>query len=408
MRPICGAVHSVAEGQIAPVAAEEFAALLMAPLGPFPKVPRMVVGVSGGPHSLALFLLLRRWGADACPVIVDHGLRPESGHEAEGVAAMLASLGAQPRVVRLGLKRGPAVQARARDARLATLAAVALAEGRPWVALGHHAQDQAETVLLRRNAGSGPIGLAGMAPSRATPEALLIRPLLGVPPSRLEAVVAAAGLLPVRDPSNNDPRFARVRARAVLSPEASAALLSQARGFSRQRADLDCAVALRIALAAAILPEGFARLDLQALGKDAVAEATLAALVRIIGGARYTPGRDAVRRLLERGFGSLGGAVLAPEGVLTRETADLAAAVPAVAGALWDGRWRLDRAAPGCMVGAVGGRLRARHAPSRAAATLPALWREETLVAVPALGYAQDDDVSRCRLTFEPGSGPLT
>ncbi|MCO6420058.1 tRNA lysidine(34) synthetase TilS, partial [Siccirubricoccus sp. KC 17139] len=82
-------------------------------------------------------------------------------------------------------------QARAREARLAALLAACHEAGRPWLLLGHHRADQAETLLFRALRGSGPAGLAGMAPARPAVEALLLRPLLGTPPARLEAVVAA-------------------------------------------------------------------------------------------------------------------------------------------------------------------------------------------------------------------------
>ncbi|WP_304621657.1 ATP-binding protein, partial [Roseomonas rosulenta] len=89
----------------------------MAPLGPFGVAPRIAAGVSGGPHSLALALLADRWardrGGDLLALVADHGLRPESGAEAEGVAALLAARGIAARVLRLGLPGGTGVQARA-------------------------------------------------------------------------------------------------------------------------------------------------------------------------------------------------------------------------------------------------------------------------------------------------------
>src|SRR5690349_7318360 len=242
----------------APIGEAEFAAL-MALLGPFGPAPRIAAGVSGGPHSLALALLAQAWvraqGGSVLALVVDHGLRPDSAAEAEGVAAMLAARGIAARVLPLGLPPGPGLQERARAGRQAALLAACRDEGTPWLLLGHHWADQAETLLFRALRGSGAGGLAAMAPLRAAPDALLLRPLLGLPPARLEAVVAAAGLAPVRDPSNADARFARTALRQALADpegtgEATAALAMAAAAFARRRDRMDAAVASRLALAA--------------------------------------------------------------------------------------------------------------------------------------------------------------
>ncbi|HWT10337.1 MAG TPA: ATP-binding protein, partial [Roseomonas sp.] len=108
----------------------------MGPLGPFGPAPRLAVGVSGGPHSLALAILADGWarrrGGDVLALVADHGLRAESAAEAAHVAAMLAGRGIGARVLALGLGAGPGMQERARAARLAALSAAAAAAGRPW------------------------------------------------------------------------------------------------------------------------------------------------------------------------------------------------------------------------------------------------------------------------------------
>ncbi|MBW8271224.1 tRNA lysidine(34) synthetase TilS [Caldovatus sp. SYSU G05006] len=440
----------------------------MAPLGPFGAAPRIAAGVSGGPHSLALALLADRWararGGTLLALVVDHGLRPESAAEAQGVAALLAGRGIGARVLRLGLAPGGTrLQERARAARMAALLGACREAGAPWLLLGHHRGDQAETLLFRALRGSGTAGLAGMAPVRAAAEALVLRPLLGVAPARLEAVVAAAGLAPVRDPSNADGRFARVRLRAALGDPggtgaATAALAAAAAAFAARRAAAEAAMADRLAAAAAVRPEGFAWLDPAALGRDAVAEAALGELVRLIGGAAFAPGREAVRRLAARlGEGAArGGATLAgvrlqvmPEAgqgsarrvLLVREAAAArrAAAVPAVPGAVWDGRFRVGRsggapppgdgapsapARPGWHIAALGGaedgavpaglRRTLRRAATRrgvpglALAGLPAVRDERgRLVAVPALGYPEAGGAAGLVLDFAPAGGPL-
>lgn len=293
----------------------------MAPLGPFGAPPPVAVGVSGGPHSLALALLARDWaaarGGSVLGLVVDHGLRPESEAEAREVAATLAAQGIASRILALGLPPGARMQERAREARFAALLDACRAEGRPWLLLGHHRGDQAETLLFRALRASGEAGLAGMARSRMAGPALVLRPLLDVPAARLEAVCAAAGLNPVRDPSNRDRRFARIRLRQAIAalpdPDAAeAALARAAAAFARRRAARERAIAARLAAAAAFLPDGAVRLSPDALGRDAVAAAVLARLIRLLGEAAHAPPPAAVRALLDRGQGTLGRCWLRP------------------------------------------------------------------------------------------------
>ncbi|MGX9962880.1 tRNA lysidine(34) synthetase TilS [Roseomonas sp. F4] len=397
----------------------------MAPLGPFGPSPLIVVGVSGGPHSLALALLLARWararGGAVLAGIVDHGLRPESGAEALRVAGWLVGQGIAARILPLGLAPGPGAQARARAGRLAALLDLARAVGAGWAALGQHRADQAETLLLRGLAGSGAAGLSGMAPARTAGDALLIRPLLGLAPARLEAVVAEAGLAPLRDPSNADPRFTRARLRAALADPGGegagvAALEAAAAAFAGRRARLDAAVAARLAAAVLLFEQGFARIDGGALGQDGVAVAALARLIRTISGAAYAPAPAATAALLARGAGTLGGARLTREGLLMREAAAMAPAIAAEVGALWDGRFRLSGTPPpGLLLGALGAAAtclaRPAGLPAAVARTLPALWRaaaesdDAALVAVPALSYPSPEIGFGVRLRFAPLAG---
>lgn len=396
-----------------PPDAAEFAAL-MAPLGPFGRQPRLAVGVSGGPHSLALGLLAqdfaRERGGDALGLVVDHGLRPDSAAEAAWTARTLRQAGMAAEILTLELPRGAAVQERARTARLDALLAACAARGRPWLLLGQHRMDQAETILFRALRGSGIAGLAGMAPLRPAGAALILRPLLGMPPVRLEALLRQRGLRPLRDPSNQDARFTRVALRQALAdPDGTgagvAALAAAGDAFARRRARLAAAVRARLAEAAILFPEGWARLDPQALGRDAAAAAVLAGLLRLISGAEHAPGADTVAGLLARGEGSLHG-VLWSHGVLCREPAACAAAVPARPGVTWDSRWHLREAPPGCSLGALGpgvlSRAERRGLPARVVAALPALRRDGAVVAVPALGLGE-----AAKLDFVPEGGPF-
>lgn len=412
----------------------------MAPLGPFGAAPRIAAGVSGGPHSLALALLAAAWararGGSLLALVVDHGLRPESGAEAARVAAMLAGQGIAARVIPLGLAPGAAMQARARAARMAALLEACREAGTPWLLLGHHRGDQAETVLFRALRGSGPAGLAAMAPCRAAAGALVLRPLLGVAPARLEATVAVVpGLVAVRDPANADPRFARPRLRAVLADpsgtgEAVGALVEAAGRFAARRSAAEAAVAARLAAAVGMRPEGFAWIDRERLGSDAVAVAALGAMIQRLGGgaAARSPPAAALVALLGRGAGTLGGAWLRPGGsgrgghLLMREPAAAAraASVAACRGAVWDGRFRLlEDGEPGHRVSALGagrdgaGRAGLRRAAARRGVpapvlpTLPAVRDAHgALVAVPSLTYPDVEACARHALGFAPMAGP--
>ncbi|MFS0735791.1 tRNA lysidine(34) synthetase TilS [Sphingomonas sp. 1P06PA] len=186
---------------------------------------RLGVAVSGGPDSLALLLLANATLPDGVIALsIDHGLRAEAGAECTHVARICAALGIAHSIATVAVRRdGHGIQAAARVARRRAWHEWAAAEGIAWIATGHHLDDQAETVLMRLARGSGVAGLAGIAPVGrlgGMPEqqpVMLIRPLLSWSRAELGAIVADAGLVPVIDPSNTDPRHDRTRFRALLA-----------------------------------------------------------------------------------------------------------------------------------------------------------------------------------------------
>lgn len=134
------------------------------------------------------------------------------------VGAVCATLGVPHAVLKIELAPGN-VSAQARAARYAALAGWMADAGLAALATAHHRDDQAETLLLRLNRGSGVAGLAGVRARGTVPGSALalLRPVLGWRRSELGAVVAAAGLTPADDPSNRDPRYDRARLRAHLA-----------------------------------------------------------------------------------------------------------------------------------------------------------------------------------------------
>lgn len=156
--------------------------------------------------------------------MVDHQLRPESADEAQGAAAAAAELGLRSRVLTVDWGGSPPPARHkmraAREARYALLFGACRDEGASNLLLGHHAGDQAETLLLRLMHASGVDGLAcmpaasaGHGPGRGV---RLLRPLLHCHRAELEAHCAAQKLLPVDDPSNEDSQYQRNRLRQLL------------------------------------------------------------------------------------------------------------------------------------------------------------------------------------------------
>ncbi len=180
---------------------------------------KLGLAVSGGPDSLAMLLLAHRaLPGRIAAATVDHGLRAENAAEAAMVREVCASLGVAHAVLAVTVEAGN-VQAQARTARYAALAVWAEEAGMAALATAHHADDQAETLLLRLNRGSGVAGLAGVRSRGLVPETSLplLRPLLGFRRAELGGVVAKAGLHAAQDPSNGDDRFDRARLRKALA-----------------------------------------------------------------------------------------------------------------------------------------------------------------------------------------------
>ena len=409
----------------------------MAPLGPWPapavrRGPPIAMAVSGGADSMALAVLAARWasarGLPVLALVVDHGLRADSAQEARVTVDRLAGLGIDSRLLRLdGLEPGPALAERARIARYDILTRACRSTGAVDLLLGHHAGDQAETVLMRRRAGSGPSGLAGIADLVETADLRLVRPLLRVAPGRLRALLYSRGIGWIEDPSNADPRALRTRLRQELAAVGPGAAMDALRDTGnhaahrrlRQRDD-----ASALAASVSLRPEGFALLS-----PELVPAAPLAGLIRTVGGSVYPPPPGAVAALLDRPRAcTLAGTRLMPAGrfgpgwLLVREAAMVGPDQDAADDVLWDRRYRLARTADsaaslaGLSISSVGedrAMFRARpgvagepapQLPAAVVATLPALRRAGRLVAVPHLSWTLEPALRGLRFRLVPPS----
>lgn len=187
---------------------------------PCEAAPCVLLAVSGGADSTALLVLASEWArartVKLAAATVDHGLRAASASEAKKVATLAKQLGVPHRtLVWKGEKPKTAIEAAAREARYALLHAAAKKSGATHLATAHTRDDQAETVLMRLAAGSGPAGLAGMRAVRRRGELIHVRPFLDVPKARLVASLEERGIAWSEDETNRDEKFARPRLRAA-------------------------------------------------------------------------------------------------------------------------------------------------------------------------------------------------
>ncbi|MCS6288547.1 MAG: tRNA lysidine(34) synthetase TilS [Nitrospira sp.] len=205
---------------------------------------KILVAVSGGPDSLALLSILRQlapaWNLSLTVVHCNYGLRgAESDGDASFVAALCRRLELPCHIRRLavdcaGAGESSSLQARAREARYRLFRDVLTELGADRVALGHTADDQAETVLLRMLRGAGLRGLAGMPHIR---ERLFVRPLLSCSRQEILAYLQAVGLSYRTDSSNAKSIYLRNRVRHELLPVMQSLAPAAVRMLARQ-ADL--------------------------------------------------------------------------------------------------------------------------------------------------------------------------
>ncbi|TNH39120.1 tRNA lysidine(34) synthetase TilS [Paracoccus haeundaensis] len=365
-------------------------------------LPALGLAVSGGGDSIALMHVAAEWaqGRRVMVATVDHGLREGSAAEADEVARAARALGLSHAVLlwRRDTQVGN-LMAQARDARLRLLSGWARRNDLPAVALGHTADDLAETLLMRLARGSGVDGLSAMAEWRDAFDMRWLRPMLGTGRTELRDWLTARDITWIDDPTNDNADYDRIRARQAI-----AALGLEVSGLARSAAHIADA---RDALADyAALLSADAKVDRGSLIlsrgplRDAPPEIRrriLVAACRWVTGADYPPRRatlvHALEAMLAQGRVTLDGAMISPTGGGLRVTREAAAALRTgpTPDRVWDRRWRVRGLAPGQTIAALGTEPLARL-PWRdsgllrdEAAASPGIWQDGRLIAAPLL-----------------------
>ena len=181
----------------------------------------IAVAVSGGADSLALTFLLKAWcdihNAHLVALTVDHGLRQDSAQEAQDLHALLKFHGIEHHVLRWdGAKPTAALQEKARSKRYDLLENWCHQHSFPYLFLGHHQGDQAETYCMRLRRHSGLLGLACMRAVVKKQRVTLVRPFLNTPKKDLKDFLRTENIPWVEDPSNENTSFERVFWRQFL------------------------------------------------------------------------------------------------------------------------------------------------------------------------------------------------
>lgn len=366
------------------------------------------VAVSGGSDSMAMLHLMARaalqagWSLRA--VTVDHRLRPEAAEEAAFVARACTGLGVGHEVLAWdhGEITGNLME-RAREARYRLIADWARVQGIEAVMVAHTADDQAETFLMGLSREAGLDGLVGMRPEWEVDGVTFRRPFLSQTREELRAFLVRNGLGWVEDPTNENNRYTRVKARRALKALKPLGItvdrlssvihhLSMAQGVVRQAvAEAGAEILTEVAGSLLFDHRPFMMCDPE------IQRRLVIAMVRWIGGQEHPLRESKVfalgLALQKQKDATLGGVRFRWQGetcTVSREARAMGG--PVAEGAIWDGRWRVAGADGEVRaLGAAGLRQcpdwRSAGLPRQMLEVTPAIWQGKVIVAAPMAGF---------------------
>ena len=285
---------------------------VMRGLGPFAGSEVFAVALSGGSDSLFLALQMVRWCRQHhfsfLTVTVDHRLRQESASEAQWCQRQMSRYGI-PHDTLIWEQGGEepttqVTQEHARSARYALLDDWCRKKGVTYLCLGHHQDDQLETVMMRAKKKSGVLGLAGMSVVVQRPFGFLIRPLLNTPKETLLQSLKAHEQEWLDDPSNRAPYVLRTRYRravAGLSSAQRSALSTNTRLLGQSRHRLERATQHYLSTQLRVSPTGTMTLPNDRLSRDtrgAVFALAFRQCLAVLSGSDYLPSLEHCRAFL--------------------------------------------------------------------------------------------------------------
>nr|WP_255453096.1 tRNA lysidine(34) synthetase TilS [Phyllobacterium sp. SYP-B3895] len=324
----------------------------------------VIVAVSGGSDSLGLLHLLAELRASRpqfpaiIAVTVDHRLRPEAAEEAGYVATLCAELGIKHRTLAWDEpKPQTALSALARDARYRLLCQAAREADTDVILTGHTQDDQIETYAMRRlrtSSEGSDRGLAGMAPATLFErEIWLVRPLLGITREAIRAYLRSRSVAWRDDPSNEDPKYERVRIRKALRNEERASILANIATKTKRRMTHNIGAAALLQKSVAVHDGTLAEIERSAFAGDRDdLRLAVGVLLAAMGGLSMLPAAEICDRAIQHIAGdgtfrrvSLGRCVIEvkrDKAIIYRELRSLPeVSVGAGETAIWDGRYRL-------------------------------------------------------------------